>query len=67
MPFPIPGDLPDPGIKPASPAWQASTWEAHSSQSLAYMINEVLSVEAFVSLAMGEGARFIVIEFEWKE
>ena len=50
-----------------SPAWQASTWEAHSSQSLAYMINEVLSVEAFVSLAMGEGARFIVIEFEWKE
>ena len=22
LPFPIPGDLPNPGIKPASPAWQ---------------------------------------------
>ena len=23
MPFPSPGDLPDPGIEPGSPAWQA--------------------------------------------
>ena len=23
LPFPLPEDLPDPGIKPASPAWQA--------------------------------------------
>ena len=23
LPFPLPGDLPDPGIKPRSPAWQA--------------------------------------------
>ena len=23
LPFPSPGDLPDPGIKPGSPAWQA--------------------------------------------
>ena len=22
-PFPLPGDLPDPGIEPLSPAWQA--------------------------------------------
>jgi len=23
LPFPSPGDLPDPGIKPRSPTWQA--------------------------------------------
>ena len=33
LPFPLPGDLPDPGIKPASPALQAdslplSYWES---------------------------------------
>ena len=33
LPFPFPGDLPDPGIKPTSPAWQAdylllSYWES---------------------------------------
>ena len=26
LPFPTPGDLPDPGIKPWSPALQADTW-----------------------------------------
>ena len=25
-PFPFPGDLPDPGIKPGSPALQADSW-----------------------------------------
>ena len=25
LPFPSPGDLPDPGIKPRSPAWEADT------------------------------------------
>ena len=25
LPFPSPGDLPDPGIEPASPAWQADS------------------------------------------
>ena len=25
-PFPIPEYLPDPGIKPKSPAWQAESW-----------------------------------------
>ena len=25
LPFPSPGDLPKPGIKPRSPAWQADT------------------------------------------
>ena len=27
LPFPSPGDLPDPGIKPKSPAWQADSLE----------------------------------------
>ena len=26
LPFPSPGDLPDPGIKPRSPAWQADSF-----------------------------------------
>ena len=35
LPFPSPGDLTDPGIKPASPAWQAilyhrASWEAQT-------------------------------------
>ena len=25
LPFPPPGDLPDPGIKPGSPAWQVDS------------------------------------------
>ena len=25
LPFPSPGDLPDPGIEPGSPAWQAGS------------------------------------------
>jgi len=25
LPFPSPGDLPDPGIEPASPAWQVDS------------------------------------------
>ena len=27
LPFPYPEDLPDPGIKPWSPAWQAAPFE----------------------------------------
>ena len=30
MPFPSPGDLPDPGIKPGSPAWQAVSLPSES-------------------------------------
>ena len=39
LPFPSPGGLPDPGIKPGSPALAgrfftpSATWEAHVSQS----------------------------------
>ena len=27
LPFPSPGDLPDPGIEPGSPAFQADAWK----------------------------------------
>jgi len=32
LPFPSPGDLPDPGIKPESPVWQedSSALQPHS-------------------------------------
>ena len=35
LPFPSPGDLPDPGIKPTSPALQADSLSAEPSESLA--------------------------------
>ena len=35
LPFPSPGDLPDPGIKPTSPALQADSLSAEPSDSLA--------------------------------
>ena len=44
LPFPSPGDLPDPGIKPVSLVgrqiffYHSSTWEAPYSRYLAYMI-----------------------------
>ena len=43
LPFPSPGDLPDPGIEPISPAWQAdslplSHWEAHCLLKLTQII-----------------------------
>ena len=31
LPFPSPGDLPDPGIEPGSPAWQADSLPAEPS------------------------------------
>ena len=49
VPFPIPGDLPDPGIKPMSPALQADslpTWEAYMKKlrqaQFCYFILQVL-------------------------
>ena len=34
--FPSPGDLPDPGIKPGSPAWQADTLPAEPPGSMEF-------------------------------
>ena len=34
LPFPSPGDLPDPGIEPGSPAWQADPLPAGIQQLL---------------------------------
>ena len=37
LPFTFPGDLPDPGIKPASPAWQADSLPlSHRRSPLAF-------------------------------
>jgi len=33
LPFPSPGDLPDPGIKPVSPAWQVNSLSLSHSGS----------------------------------
>ena len=33
LPFPSPGDLPDPGIEPTSPAWQLDSSTSESPES----------------------------------
>ena len=49
VPFPSPGDLPDPAIKPGSPAWQADPLPSEppekSGMWLKLGINLVASVE----------------------
>ena len=41
LPFPSPGDLPDPGIKPRSPALQADALLSEPMQK--YMLNDSIS------------------------
>ena len=41
LPFPSPGDLPDPGIKPRSPALQADASEANYFTALAFISSSV--------------------------
>ena len=41
LPFPSPGDLPDPGIKPTSPALEADSLPL-SHQGKAALINKIL-------------------------
>ena len=44
LPFPSPGDLPDPGIEPASPAWQVDALPLHSLYFLwPYLFKRILS------------------------
>ena len=38
LPFPLPGDLPDPGIEPSSPAWQADSLPLSHLGSLVSML-----------------------------
>ena len=39
LPFPSPGDPPNPGIKPASPAWRADSLTLSHLGSLGYIID----------------------------
>ena len=41
LPFPSPGDLPDPGINPTSPSLQADSLSAEPSECLAYSLHPV--------------------------
>jgi len=46
LPFPSPGDLPNPGIKPASPAWQDSLLLSHQrSPYINYMSTFQLKIK----------------------
>ena len=47
LPFPSPGDLPDPGIKPKSSAWQADSGpEPPGKSEDKYHINETSPINA---------------------
>ena len=42
LPFPSPGDLPDPGTEPLSPAWQADSLPlSHLGSHKADLLNEL--------------------------
>ena len=48
LPFPSPGDLPDPGIKPTSPAWQVDSLPLHDlgSPSFLYKLFKFLIISS---------------------
>ena len=41
LPFPSPGDLPDPGIKPGSPALQADALPSKSPEKTLYILTRL--------------------------
>ena len=47
QPFPSPGDLPNPGIKPRSPALQADSWPADSTWPLLFLSLKQLTMTLF--------------------
>ena len=47
LPFPSPGDLPDPGIKPRSPALQADTLPSEPTGKLIVVISHQLKHDLF--------------------
>ena len=49
LPFPSPGDLPDPGIKPRSPALQADTLPSEPQEALSGLL-VTLCVRVLVAL-----------------
>ena len=47
LPFPSPGDLPDPGIEPRSPALQADTLQSEPTGELIVIISHQLKHDLF--------------------
>ena len=50
LPYPSPGDLPDPGIKPGSPALQADSYPRATREALmcSYMYTKSNSLSQFI-------------------
>ena len=44
LPFLSPGDLPDPGIEPVSPAWQVDSLPLSHQGSLSFLITEYMLI-----------------------
>ena len=54
LPFPSPGDLPNLGIKPGSPAWQVDSLPSEPPRKLIQVqweINELLNISSFSTAA----------------
>ena len=49
LPFPSPGDLPNPGLKPLSPAWQVDSLPTELSGK-PFLLNIVKFIEGFIIL-----------------
>ena len=48
LPFPFPGDLPDPGIEPGSPALQADSLPRHLESPVLVYIVSVLTYSVYI-------------------
>ena len=46
LPFPSPGDLPDPGIEPGSPAFQADALTSEPPNVIVYYLSTINSTES---------------------
>ena len=52
LPFPSPGDLPDPGIEPASPAFQADALTSEPPEKAKALEKQQMQGEAFSELTL---------------
>ena len=70
LPFPSPGDLPDPGIEPGSPAFQADTLTSEPIVRInPALVVQWLALGAFTAMAPGSvpGQEIKVLKTVWSK
>ena len=63
LPFPFPGDLPNPGVKPGSPALQADSLASESPGKPKYRLQLINNVVLFSGVQQGESVIHIYVSF----